>query len=257
MRALIIIPTFNERDNLVALANAVLAVLPDAEVLVVDDNSPDGTGLLADDLARRDPRVHVLHRVRKEGLGAAYVAGFRWALARDYEALVEMDADFSHRPEDLPRLLHALGRADVVIGSRNVPGGRTAGWSPVRRLVSRGGSLYTRLLLRLPVHDCTSGFKAFRREVIAALDLDRLRANGYGFQVEVNHICARAGWRMVEVPIVFPDRARGTSKMTGRIVVEAALLVLALRFGPRPASHAPRPGSESATAVKPSPPPAR
>lgn len=255
MHTLVIIPTYNERDNLVSLARAVLAVQPGAEVLIVDDNSPDGTGRLADGLAAQDPRVHVLHRTRKEGLGAAYVAGFRWALAREYDALVEMDADFSHRPEDLPRLLRALGGADVVIGSRNVPGGRTAGWSLLRRLVSRGGSLYARLFLRLPVHDCTSGFKAFRREVVAALDLHRLRANGYGFQVEVNYACYRAGCRIIEVPIVFPDRTRGASKMTGRIVVEAALLVLALRLGLRPAALIARPASAAAASTG-APPPA-
>jgi len=239
MRSLVIIPTYNERENLPALVPAVLAVDPQLELLVVDDNSPDGTGRLADALARETGRVHVLHRLEKQGIGTAYVAGFRYALAGGYERIVEMDADFSHRPADLPRLLEAARFADVVIGSRNVPGGRVIGWSPLRHVISKGGSLYARLLLGLPIRDCTGGFKCFRRDALRQLDLGALRSNGYAFQVEVNHACARVGLRFAEVPIVFPDRERGTSKMSGRIVAEAALLVLRLRLGQHRAALAP------------------
>ena len=231
MRSLVVVPTYNEGENLTPLLRAVLAVAPEADVLVVDDASPDGTGSLADALARETGRVRVLHRSGKQGLGTAYVAGFRYALARGYDRVVEMDADFSHRPADLPRLLAAAGAADVVVGSRNVPGGRIVGWSLLRHAISKGGSLYARLLLGLPLRDCTSGFKCFRREALEALDLDALKANGYAFQVEVNHACARAGLRFAEVPIVFPDRTRGRSKMSGRIALEAAWMVLRLRLG--------------------------
>jgi dolichol-phosphate mannosyltransferase len=175
--------------------------------------------------------VTVLHRTGKLGLGTAYVLGFWHALAHPYERIVEMDADFSHRPTDLVRLLQAAEHADVVVGSRNVPGGRVVGWSPLRHFVSKGGSLYARLLLGLAVRDCTSGFKCFRRRALEALDLSALRSNGYAFQVEVNYACARAGLRVAEVPIVFPDRTRGTSKMSWRIAAEAAVLVLRLRLG--------------------------
>ncbi len=228
---LVIIPTYNERENLTPLLAAILEQVPRADVLVVDDASPDGTGELATALAATEPRVRVLHRAGKQGLGTAYVAGFRYGLVNGYEHIIEMDADFSHRPEDLPRLIEAASHADVVVGSRNVPGGRTENWSSIRKVISKGGSLYARLLLGLPVRDCTSGFKCFHRAALEALDLERLRSNGYAFQVEVNYACARAGFRFAEVPIVFPDRVRGTSKMSSRIVWEAALLVLRLRLG--------------------------
>jgi len=244
VESLVIIPTYNERGNLEPLIGAILTTVPTIDVLVVDDNSPDGTGQLADALAATEPRVKVLHRAEKQGLGTAYVAGFEYALLHGYERVVEMDADFSHRPEDLPALLAAAATTDVVIGSRNVPGGRTVDWSPVRQLISKGGSYYARLVLGLPIRDCTSGFKCFRRTALAALDLGRLRSNGYAFQVEVNYACARAGLRFAEVPIVFPDRVRGTSKMSARIVWEAAVLVLRLRLGLAPvplASSAPAP----------------
>ncbi len=231
MQALVVIPTYNERENLPALVQAVLDVDPDLHILVVDDASPDGTGQVAEALARRSGRVRVLHRAGKQGLGTAYVAGFRYALEAGYERMVEMDADFSHRPVDLPRLLASSDVADVVIGSRNVPGGRIIGWSPLRHVISKGGSLYARFVLGLPIRDCTSGFKCFRRAVLEALDLDALRANGYAFQVEVNYACARAGLRLAEVPIVFPDRTKGRSKMSARIALEAAWLVVRLRLG--------------------------
>jgi dolichol-phosphate mannosyltransferase len=253
MRTLVIIPTFNERENVAPLVGAVLAVDRSLDVLVVDDGSPDGTGAIADALAAESAgRVRVLHRAGKQGLGTAYVAGFRIALAEGYERVVEMDADFSHRPEDLPRLLAAADTADVVIGSRNVPGGRVVGWSARRHLISKGGSRAARLVLGLPVHDCTSGFKCFRRAALAALDLDAIRSNGYAFQVEVNYACARAGLRLAEVPIVFPDRQRGRSKMSGRIVAEAALLLVRLRLGLARAPLAPaRPTVVPAPAARP------
>ena len=231
MRTLVIVPTYNERENLPRLLAKLLTVASEVDVLVVDDASPDGTGDVADDFAALTPRVRVLHRAGKLGLGTAYVAGFRYALAHDYEAVVEMDADFSHRPEDLPGLLAAADYADVVIGSRNIPGGRVVGWSPLRHVISRGGSLYARLLLGLPIRDCTGGFKCFRRRALEALDLRAVRSSGYGFQVEINYACHRAGMRFAEVPITFPDRERGKSKMSKRILVEAAGMVLKLRAG--------------------------
>ena len=208
MRALVVIPTYNERENLEPLVRAVLAP-PAADVLVVDDASPDGTGDLADALARETGRVSVLTG-RASRAWARPTSPASATPSPAATTVVEMDADFSHRPEDLPRLLHAAADgADVVIGSRNVPGGRIVGWSPLRHAISKGGSRYARLLLGLPVRDCTSGFKCFRRRALEALDLDALRSNGYAFQVEVNYACARAGLRLAEVPIVFPDRTRG------------------------------------------------
>jgi len=231
MRALVIIPTYNERENIQSLVQAVLAQDERIDVLVVDDGSPDSTGQIADAMAAESGRVHVIHRAGKLGLGTAYVAGFQYALAHRYDRVLEMDADYSHRPEDLPRLIAASEQADVVVGSRNVPGGRAEDWSPLRHFVSKGGSLYARLLLGIPIKDCTSGFKCFHRAAIELLDLPALRSNGYAFQVEVNHACAQAGLRFAEVPIVFPDRTRGQSKMSWRIAVEAAWLVLRLRLG--------------------------
>lgn len=231
MRPLVVIPTYNERENLTSLVDAVLGTDPTLHVLVVDDNSPDGTGVLADTLAARNDRVKVLHRAGKLGLGTAYIAGFQYALPRGYDPIVEMDADFSHRPEDLPRLLAAAASADLVIGSRNVPGGRAEHWSPLRHAVSKGGSLYTRMLLGLPIRDCTSGFKCFRRATLAALPLEHVGSNGFGFQVEMNWLVYRAGLRIVEVPIIFPDRTAGRSKMSLHITVEAAAMVWRLRRG--------------------------
>jgi dolichol-phosphate mannosyltransferase len=231
MRTLVVIPTYNERENLPRLVRAVLAVDESLEVLVVDDGSPDGTGEIADELSRKHTRLHVMHREGKMGLGTAYAAGFRFALTCGYDRVVEMDADFSHRPEDLPGLLRASETADVVVGSRNIPGGRTVGWSLLRQAISKGGSLYARLILGLPIHDCTSGFKCLSRTCLELLDLDGIRSNGYAFQVEVNYACHVAGLRFAEVLIVFPDRERGASKMSWGIVVEAAWLVLCLRLG--------------------------
>jgi dolichol-phosphate mannosyltransferase len=240
VRILVIVPTYNERDNLPVLVPAILRVDPDLDVLVVDDNSPDGTGESADEIASQEERVKVLHRAGKLGLGTAYVAGFEYALRHGYDRVVEMDADFSHRPEDLPSLLAAAATADVVIGSRNVPGGSTVGWSRIRNLISRGGSLYARFLLRLPIRDCTGGYKCLSRSALERLDLEHLLSNGYAFQVEVNYACHRAGLSFAEVPITFPDRTAGRSKMSPGIAFEAALLVLRLRLGVVPAAVLPQ-----------------
>ena len=231
VRSLVVIPTYNERRNLPLLVHALLERTPHLEVLVVDDGSPDGTGEVAEYLAEGTGRVRVLHRTCKLGLGSAYVAGFEYALSSDYECVIQMDADLSHRPEDLPRLLRAAEYADLAIGSRDVPGGRAEDRSLLRRFVSKGGGFYARTLLDLPVRDCTSGFKCFRREVLEAVDFAGVRSNGYGFQVEMNHLCHRAGFRIAEVPIVFPDRTAGRSKMSWRIFLEAAVLVWKLRRG--------------------------
>lgn len=232
MRALVIIPTYNERENLPRLLPCILEQENGAmfDVLVVDDNSPDGTGQLADDLAASEPRIHVLHRDGKRGLGTAYVAGFKWALEHGFEYVFEMDADFSHDPSDLPRLLHAAEGADLAIGSRWVPSGGTRNWSMLRTLVSRGGSIYAKVILGVPVHDLTSGFKCFSGYVLRRLDLDSIHSNGYAFQVEVNHRCHRLGFRIAEVPIVFVDRRVGKSKMSPWIVLEAMAVVWKLRL---------------------------
>ncbi|MBV9175096.1 MAG: polyprenol monophosphomannose synthase [Chloroflexi bacterium] len=235
-RTLVVLPTYNERENLPRLVPQLLAVDSGLDILVVDDGSPDGTGDIADGLALADQRIRVLHRPCKQGLGTAYLAGFRDALANGYVRVVEMDADFSHRPADLPRLLQAtagLAGAHVAIGSRLVPGGAVVGWSALRHTVSQGGSLIARVLLGLPIRDCTSGFKCFRREALEKLDLGRVRSTGFAFQVELNHASARAGLRLVEVPITFRDRVRGTSKMSWHIVAEALWIVLVLVFGQR------------------------
>ncbi|HMK72264.1 MAG TPA: polyprenol monophosphomannose synthase [Myxococcaceae bacterium] len=229
--ALVCIPTYNERENLEAIVAAVLAADARTEVLVVDDNSPDGTGALADALAARQPRVHVLHRRAKEGLGRAYLAAFAWALARPYALILEMDADFSHPPRFLPTLLdRAASGVDLVLGSRYVPGGGTLNWGLVRRLISQGGSLYARAILGLPVHDLTGGFKCFRRRVLEAIDLAAVHSTGYAFQIELTYRALRKGFRVEEVPIIFEDRRVGQSKMSRRIVLEALAMVWKLRF---------------------------
>jgi dolichol-phosphate mannosyltransferase len=230
MAWLVVVPTYNEAENLERLAAELLAE-PDASLLIVDDDSPDGTGALADSLvARYDGRMTVVHRPGKQGLGTAYVTGFREALRRPCDYIVQMDADFSHQPSDVPRLVAACTRADVAVGSRYVAGGETRNWPWSRRLISRGGALYTRLILGLPVHDPTSGFKCFRREALARLDLSRIRSTGFGFQVEMNWYCHRQGLRITEVPIRFVDRRLGESKMSRQIFFEALLLVWRLRL---------------------------
>ena len=245
MRTLTIIPTYNERENLPRLVAALLKEEPALEVLVIDDASPDGTGDIAESLAGDTSHVQVLHREGKLGLGTAYVVGFEYALEHGYERIVQMDADFSHRPEDVPRLLRATEFADVAIGSRNIEGGRVENWSLLRRCVSKGGSLYARILLNLPIKDCTAGFKCLRREVLEAVDFSGLRSNGYGFQVEMNHLCHAAGFRIVEIPVVFPDLRVGNSKMSADIFVDAALLVLKLRWQKTQSRHGHRTGQHN------------
>jgi dolichol-phosphate mannosyltransferase len=227
----VILPTYNEAENLERIAGAVLENLPaSGRVLIVDDNSPDGTGQIADRLAASNESIAVLHRKVKEGLGPAYLAGFHVALDAGAERIIEMDADFSHDPAFLPRLIEATERADLAIGSRYVPGGGVTEWGAVRRFISRGGSAYARIALGLPIRDLTGGFKCFRREVLEAINLDTIEARGYAFQVETTYRAIRAGFRVVEVPIVFQDRRDGTSKMTKAIVAEAMWRVPAMRF---------------------------
>jgi dolichol-phosphate mannosyltransferase len=232
-RAVICLPTYNERENLEPITEAILAATPEVDVLVIDDGSPDGTGVLADELAAREPRVHVLHRARKEGLGKAYLAGFDWALARGYALVLEMDADFSHDPRYLPALIAKAGEADLVLGSRYVAGGGTVNWGLGRRLLSRGGSLYARTILGVSVRDLTGGFKCFRREVLEAIDLPTVECSGYAFQIELTYRTLRRGFRVAEVPIVFTDRRVGQSKMSRRIVLEAIRKVWTIRRSAR------------------------
>jgi dolichol-phosphate mannosyltransferase len=231
MKILIILPTYNEIENLQAVVEEILARGP-YDILVVDDNSPDGTGALADRLAKKHrDRVHVLHRAAKEGLGRAYIDGFKWGLQRDYDLFFEMDADFSHNPAHLSQFVREIeDGADLVLGSRNIKGGGTRNWSVLRTLVSKGGSQYARLILFSPYHDLTSGFKAFRREVLEALDLENVDSNGYSFQIELTHRTHQMGYKVRETPIIFVDRKVGKSKMTSRIVLEAMLVVWKIRF---------------------------
>jgi dolichol-phosphate mannosyltransferase len=230
--AWLVLPTYNEAENIEAFVDAVRAKLPSsARILIVDDNSPDGTGEIADRLAAQHEGVTVLHRPVKEGLGPAYIAGFRRVLAEGAGLVLEMDSDFSHDPAYLPRLLEASERADLVIGSRYVPGGGVGDWSALRRAISRGGSAYARLVLGVGVRDLTGGFKCFRREVLEAIDLDSIHSRGYAFQVEMTYRTIQRGFSVAEVPIVFRDRRAGTSKMDRSIVAEAAWRVPFLRFG--------------------------
>jgi dolichol-phosphate mannosyltransferase len=227
----LVLPTYNEAENLKAVVEAALGRLPESRrVLVVDDASPDGTGRIADDLATTHDDVEVLHRPRKEGLGPAYTAGFEVALEGGAALVAQMDADFSHDPDDLPRLIAAAEHADLVLGSRYVDGGAVTDWGPVRRLISRGGSAYARTVLGVGIRDLTGGFKVFRRAVLEAIEPETVASHGYAFQVETTYRTVRAGFRVVEVPITFADRRVGESKMSGSIVLEAALRVPALRI---------------------------
>ena len=230
--ALVIIPTYNERENVPAIAAAVHAVVPGVDILFVDDASPDGTGEVADRLAAADSRIQVLHRAGKLGLGTAYLAGFAHGLAAGYPYLIEMDADFSHDPRYLPEMLRrAQDGADLVIGSRYCPGGGTENWGVGRKLVSRGGGLYARAVLGVPVRDLTAGFLCYRAAVLAAIGLGSVRSEGYSFQIEMKYRVLRAGFRVEEMPIVFVDRRIGQSKMSRRIFVEALWMVWKLRLG--------------------------
>ncbi len=229
MKALVIIPTYNERENLVPLLKQIFSEGLPLEVLIIDDNSPDGTGAVADEIAASDSRVHTMHRAGKMGLGSAYVAGFQYALERDYDAVFEMDADFSHNPDSLPEFLRELETADLVVGSRYLHGVTVVNWPLSRLILSYGANLYSRIITGLPLKDATGGFKCFRREVLEAIDLTRVRSDGYGFQIEINFKAWRKGFRIREIPILFVDRRAGESKMSRRIVWEAAWMVWRLR----------------------------
>ena len=230
-RALVIIPTYNEAANLPNLIPQVMTQDPRLEILVVDDGSPDGTGDVADEFAAKSPRMHVMHRDGKQGLGTAYVAGFRWALERDYDYIFEMDADFSHDPKHLPEFLEAIEDADVVLGSRYLHGRVTVvNWPVARLLLSYFANVYARTVTGLRLFDATGGFKCFRREVLEAIDLDAVHSNGYGFQIEISFRAWRKGFRITEIPIVFVDRTDGASKMSGAIVREAVWMVWWLRL---------------------------
>lgn len=222
---LVVIPTYNERENLGPILDRLHKALPEVDVLVVDDGSPDGTGELADERAAANEHVHVLHRTEKSGLGAAYIAGFRWGLAREYNTIVEMDADGSHAPEDLPRLLDAVGDADLAIGSRYVPGGSVVNWPVNRQILSRGANVYSQIALGMRVRDITAGFRAYRRPVLEKLALDEVNSHGYCFQIDLTLRTADAGFEIVEVPITFTEREIGESKMSGSIIREAFLRV--------------------------------
>ena len=220
-RVLVVIPTYNEADNIKIIVDRVRQAVPQVDILIADDNSPDGTGRIADELTAGDERVHVLHRPGKQGLGAAYVAGFGWAREHGYEAVVEMDADGSHAPEELPRLLDALSEADAVLGSRYVPGGTVVNWPTSRMLISRSGNLYVRIALGMPFRDATGGYRAYRMPVLDKMEIDSVSSQGYCFQVDLAWRAYRQGFRVTEVPITFADRERGASKMSQSIVREA------------------------------------
>jgi dolichol-phosphate mannosyltransferase len=247
----VVMPTYDEAQNVDGISDAILTALPGCHLLIVDDASPDGTGVLADALAARAPRVEVLHRRAKEGLGRAYIDGFGTVLGRGAGRVVQMDADWSHSPDYLPALLAALERADLVIGSRYARGGGVRDWGVLRRLVSRGGSVFARFVLRLRPHDLTGGFKAWQRPALEVIDWDRVHSGGYVFQIETTYLASRAGARVVEVPIVFRDRQVGSSKMSRSIILEALVVVLQLRWdelrgrGPQARLGATVPGPEA------------
>ena len=224
-KTLVIVPTYNERDNLAPLAARLLALPVPVDVLVVDDNSPDGTGKAADELAAKHPRIHVLHRTEKNGLGRAYCAGFAWALERDYEFIFEMDGDFSHNPDDIPKFLEAAQDADLVLGSRYSDGIRVVNWPLPRLMLSKGAAKYVRIVTGMPFTDPTGGYKCFRRRALQAIDLQNVRSNGYSFQIEMTHKLWRQGMKIAEVPIIFTDRFQGTSKMSTKIMCEAFFMV--------------------------------
>lgn len=231
MKTLIIIPTYNELDNLQPLITEIFSHVPQTDILIVDDNSPDGTGKLADTLSADNPRIHVMHREGKLGLGTAYIAGFKYAIAQQYDAAFEMDADFSHDPKYLPNFLEAIEDADLVIGSRYIAGGGTPNWSLLRRFISGGGNIYARFMLGLPIHDCTAGYRCYRRRVLEAIDLDTIQSQGYAFQIELVYRVRKHNFKIVETPIVFLDRRVGKSKMSRKIFLEGFIFVFRTRFG--------------------------
>jgi len=230
-KALIVIPTYNEADNLEPLTREIVALPARFDILVVDDNSPDGTGEIADRLVKELPAVHVLHRPGKQGLGTAYIAGFQWALERDYEYILEMDCDFSHHPRYLPTFLETIERADLVIGSRYVPGGGTANWGALRKLISASGNYFARAMLGLKTRDCTGGFRCYRRKLIELVPWEEINLHGYGFQIGAVYHVERMGGRIAEFPIIFEDRRVGQSKMSTAIIIEAFAFVTTLALG--------------------------
>ena len=230
MSALICMPTYNEKENIRRITSAIHGVVPDVEILIIDDGSPDGTGEIADELSEGDERIHVLHRTEKAGLGPAYIAGFRWAIEKGYELIFEMDADFSHQPKYLPAMLEGLESNDVVIGSRYVSGGGTENWGLIRRLISRGGGIYARTILGVDIQDLTAGFIGWRREVLESIDLDTVEASGYVFQIEMKYRAHQRGFRIEEIPITFPDREVGESKMNAGIALEAVTRVWKIKL---------------------------
>ncbi len=229
-KTLVVVPTYNERENLPPLAQRLLNLPAPVDLLVVDDNSPDGTGKIADDLASKNPAINVLHRKQKNGLGRAYIAGFKWALERGYEFVFELDGDFSHNPDDIPMFLEAAKNADLVLGSRYLNGIRIINWPLSRLMLSKGAACYVRTITGMPFTDPTGGYKCFRRKALQALNLDQVESNGYSFQIEMTHRLWRQGLKVVEVPIIFTDRFHGHSKMSGNIVQEALMMVWRLWF---------------------------
>ncbi len=240
---LVIIPTYNEAENVASIAAAILAAAPAADILFVDDNSPDGTGRLLENMCQQDKRLHVLHNQHKRGLGRAYLAGFRWALQRHYELIFEMDADLSHNPADIPKFVQAASQADLVLGSRYRNGIRIINWPLSRLILSKAASLYVRSITGMPFTDPTGGYKCFHRRVLEAIDLERIKSNGYSFQIEMTHTAWKLGFRIEEVPIIFEDRRSGHSKMNSAIVREALGMVIRLRWRRRPLRN-PRPQSD-------------
>jgi dolichol-phosphate mannosyltransferase len=230
MRTLITIPTYNERENVAQIVKAVFAANPHVDILIADDNSPDGTGAIVHDMMKTEPRLKLLSRPGKQGLGRAYLAAFQWAIEQGYEAVVEMDADFSHRPLDLVKILAALPQYDFVVGSRYVAGGGTENWSLLRKLISRGGSLYSRYILGYPLRDWTGGFNAWKRATLEGIDYKTVKSEGYSFQIELKYRSFKSGFKGFEVPILFEDRKAGTSKMSLKIVIEAFYRVWVMRF---------------------------
>jgi dolichol-phosphate mannosyltransferase len=231
MNTLIIIPTYNEYENVPPLLEQIETYAPASDILIVDDNSPDGTGQLAEEIAAKNPQVHVMHRAGKLGLGTAYIAGFKYAVEHGYDAAFEMDADFSHDPRYLPDFLRAIESADLVIGSRYIKGGGTPNWSLLRRFISGGGNIFARFMLGIPVHDCTAGFRCYRRQVLESIDLDTIESQGYAFQVELAYRVYKHGFKIVETPIIFLDRRVGKSKMSRAIFLEGFTWVVRARLG--------------------------
>jgi len=229
-RTLICMPTYNEAENIRPIIAAIAKVVPEVHVLVIDDNSPDGTGDIADELAAADPRIHVLHRKEKAGLGKAYIAGFEWGLDAGYDYIIEMDADFSHQPKYLPEMIAQLEKYDVVVGSRYVAGGGTEDWGVVRKVISRGGGIYARTILGIDVQDLTAGFVAWRAGVLRDIDIERVEASGYVFQIEMKYRAYKREYRLLEIPIVFPDWLVGVSKISPNIAAEALWRVWGIRF---------------------------